>query len=232
MRQRSQNPPLRSWAGFIGPWSVWRKGSPMLQEGDFQSLLIQVFSLNPLVFFILLAIYPLGLLPMVLLRLLNLLQGLHQLYQASHLQWKAECLEAEGLQKIEFVVARSKGEDLYNVLKVARIPGPSLSGDPPSSKGHRHMPSAMVRTQQPKKCEASASDLTTQEYEGVCQNRGPSFACLPPHWSQYSRWDGMHPCQYQWHQEVYCCWAEGCSEGPSTSHAAICTHMCSMPSWV
>ena len=144
-----------------------------------------------------------------LFRLLSLLQGLHQLYPSSHLQWEAEHPEAEGLQKIEFEVARVNAKDLYEILKVARILEPSTSGDPSSSKRCRYIPSATV------------SDPTAQEHEEGTPEQGPSIACPLP--IEANILAEMPPICVTISdiQCVYCCQAEGCSEEPSTSCTTI-----------
>ena len=95
-------------------------GSPTLEEDNCQSLLFQVFSLNPFLAFLFCLPSPLCLLPMVLLRLFNLLKGLFSCTSQSSLVG-VEHLEAEGLQKIEFTVV---GQRLRTAMMSLRQPGP------------------------------------------------------------------------------------------------------------
>ena len=92
----------------------------MLEEGNSISLLIQAFSLNLFFFF-------------------YFVHHLPSLPFAYGLTWLLK-----GLQEIEFTVAGSKAKDLCDVPKMARTPEPSTSDDPPSSKRHWQMPSAMA----------------------------------------------------------------------------------------
>ena len=55
---------------------------------------------------------------------------------------------------------------------------------------------------------------------------GSIFSCLPSFGGSHLHPPGT-PLTYSWGiKRVYKCQVEGCSEGPSTSHAAICAHMC------
>ena len=79
-------------------------------------------------------------------------QGLHQLHwanflrqEADYLWLEADCLEAEGLQQIEFAIAGLEAEGLYILLQEAMIqPDLSASVGPPLPKRHKWAATAMV----------------------------------------------------------------------------------------
>ena len=85
-------------------WFVWTRvwmekgGSSTLEEGDCQSLPVQVFIESPVVHVA--CHLPYLSFAYSLTQLLNLLQVLHQMCQTSYLWQEAECLEAKVLQKI------------------------------------------------------------------------------------------------------------------------------------
>ena len=111
------------------------------------------------------------------------------------------------------MVAQSRAKNLYNVLQEARTqPEPTISGGLPLPKRHRHAPTTMV------------SNLTAQQFEGGMSEQGapltsPQEANIPT---------GMAPMHVNISdsQQVYWCQAKGCPEGPSSSHATICAHVC------
>ena len=158
MRQRSQNPPPRNRLGSNGPKSGWRRRFTGIRGGWIAEPTHPDILFEPLCLLFHLAFHfsLLCPLPMVPFRLPDLLllffQGLCQLHQASYLWQKVECLwleveclETKGLQKGEFLVARSKAKGLYNILHVARTqPEPSTSVDPPPPKKCRLVSTATV----------------------------------------------------------------------------------------
>ena len=100
------------------------------------------------------------------------------------------------------------------------------------------MPTTLVSSPTAEELKAIASDLsahehratvqdpTVQEFEGACWNRGP---LLPvPHPIETNIPTEMAPVHVNISdsQQVYCCQAKGCPEGPSSSHAAICAYVC------
>ena len=156
--------------GWVRTW-MEEEGSSVLKESYSQSLLTQAL-LNPSLLVQLAASVLCSLLPMVhnflgLLRLPDLLQGLHQLCQPIHL-WQ----DAEGLKKIELTMDGSKAEGFCIVLQVARTPEPSTSGDPHSSMRCTIASSTI------------ASDQTDKEHKGVMPEWGNPTTAYQP--TQYS----------------------------------------------
>ena len=221
---RSQSPPPRSWPGLIGPGSGWRKedhtGGRWLQKPAHPVNLAESFD-----FFFHFACC-LCLLPMVLLRLLNVLQGLHQLHLASHLWWEAQQLKAHGLQRNEFAVAGSKAGDLYDILKAAMTPEALTSGDLPSCKRHRHMPSTVVLDPTARVWDYIFWPDSPRVQGGMLEQGAlphPIKANIPTEMVPI----GVNISDTQW---VYCCQAEGHSEGPPPP-APPCAPMCAVPIW-
>ena len=134
---------------------------------------------------------------MVTFRLPDLLlffQGLGQLYQASFL-WQevgclwleAEHLETKGLQQVEFVVAKSKVEDLYAILQEAMTwPEPSTSVGLPLPRGTGGCPLQWSHAWLPKRPKLQP---------WVHWNRGPSLTCSPTPGGQHTHWDDALMCQ-------------------------------------
>ena len=129
-------------------------------------------------------------------------------------EMEAQHLEAEGLEKIEVVVAGSEAEGFYGLLRGAMLHF-SISPAPTPHKKVCHTPSApsgVHRTWCPWSCGPG--------------NEG-CLSCCP------SSFRGGHSCWYatplysaggiKW---VYQCQVEGCKEGPSTSCATNCAHVC------
>ena len=144
--------------------------------------------------------------------------------EAHCLEEEAQQLEMEGLGKIEAVVAGSWAEGFYGLLRGAIAHPPASSALPPSKKAH-HAPSATVshlphqESTGPKVSEP-ATGITEQASEAA------SPAALPA--SEEALTTHMQPfcIQLGGIKRVYRCQVEGCKEGPSTSHATICMHVC------
>ena len=129
------------------------------------------------------------------------------MHQASFLWQEAEHLETNVLQQEEFAVARFKAESLYNILQGA-ITQPDFStsiGLPPPQKGSQ-VPTAVVL------------HLTTQEAQVPPPVAWPLGSDIPAEMTPLCIKIG----NAHW---VYHCWVKGCPEGPSSSSAAICSHV-------
>ena len=132
-------------------------------------------------------------------------QGLDLLNRASLLREKVQHLETEGLEKIKVAVAGSEAEGLYGPLTGAMLHSSMSFG-----------PSQPKRTWSLQSCNRRCKTGT----------RSCLFHC-----TRDSR--GGHPSQHDTPlptgggvKRVYKCWVEGCKEGPLTSHATICAHVC------
>ena len=170
-RQRSWNPPPGSRSGLTMPKSVWgRKIHQHWRRVNCRACLSRYF-LEPLSFLILFSISTLSTpcpwSPSGYLISSFFLFGFRAVATMSGQLpvTGGRVPEAKSLQKIEFLVARSKAKNLYDVLEVAGTwPEPSRSSGPPLPKRHRHAPTAMVLSPRAQELEATASDLSAQKH--------------------------------------------------------------------
>ena len=115
--------------------------------------------------------------------LLVFFQGLCQLHQASLLQQEVECLQLEaefletkGLQQVEFSVARSKAEGLYDILSGAMTQSElSKSVGLPLPYRCRQASAATVSCLTAQETKAAAFDPSVQKLDG-----GASEQWSPP----------------------------------------------------
>ena len=153
-------------------------------------------------------------------------QGLWSLQQASTLRKEAQKLkerahelETEGWRQMREAVAGSEAEGLYGLLKgVTSYPHPAPS-HPPLKKPCLS-PSSTI-TQPP---------LLESTGPKVSNPAGQAIECAPPAATPAPEEDlpvHMQPLRVQVGNAkcMYQCWVEGCKEGPSTSWAAISTHV-------
>ena len=187
------------------------EGVPCIGESGSQSLLTLVQLLNhSLLIWLAVSVLPLLFVvhsflgPLILL---DLLQGLHHLHEAGHLQQEAECLKTKGLPM-------SKAKNLYHVLKVAWTTELSISGNPIFSKRHRITPSA------------TALDLLAEEHKGGMQGWESPPLPVPQHIVADISTEIASIYINIGDTQVYHSWAKGCCEGPSASCATIYTHVC------
>ena len=141
------------------------------------------------------------------------------------MQLEAEDLEVKDLQKVGFAVAGLKAEGLYNILQG--------SG---SDQSHIHLlalscpSSASVcqlqwsQTWQPKSLRLWLQTQKSKSWRGHVGTGDPPS--LVSHLIEANIPTAVAPMcinvsDTQW---VYCCWVEGCPEGPLSSYAAICAH--------
>ena len=105
-------------------------------------------------------------------------------------------------------MARSETEGLYDIFcRAMTQPEPSTSLGPPPPKRYRWVPTATVLHLTAKKAKAPSP---------VPQPQGGDIpaSMTPLH---------VNIGDANW---VYHCQVEGCPEGPSSSHATICSHVC------
>ena len=132
----------------------------------------------------------------------------------------------EGLQKIESAVAGSEAEGPYGLLRGA-ISHSHVSSTLPTTKKCHHTPTATTSKLPPQESKEAAPEVSAPVVEEVkLALEAPSLAVLqalevaiPTHTAP------LH-LQLGGVKRVYKCCVEECSEGPSTSHAAICAHVC------
>ena len=138
------------------------------------------------------------------------LQQASSLHEEAHkLESEAQCLETEGLEKMEVVVIGSEAEGLYGLLRGAVAHSSLSTSSPPPKKTH-HAPFSFIPhlpPQEPK--EPKASIPTEQALESI-SSTAPSVGREIP--------ANMQPFVISWGcQEGYRCQVEGCREGPLTS---------------
>ena len=92
-------------------------------------------------------------------------QGLHLLCQASTLREEAQCLETAGLQKVEMVVAGSKAEGLYRLLRGALSHSPRSMAQPPTKRCHQ-APTTTVSKPPPQEPEEVEPEYSAPVAEG------------------------------------------------------------------
>ena len=204
---------------------------PALAEDEVKGLLSQVFlvALYCLVFysltFLTILIYFMAKLTFVTYPSL-LFQGLHLFHWASLMQEEAQCMETEGLQKVEMAVAGLEAEGLYGILRVALSHSPMSTTQPPT-KRHCQAPTATIsklHLQEPEEVKPKPSAPAAEG--GILAQEAPSLVisqalevAIPAHMTPlHLNVGGI--------KRVYKCWVEGSSKGPSTSWAAISRHVC------
>ena len=183
------------------------------------------FALFSLSFFIWLSIplyipTPVFLFPFIFQGLV-LLKRASSLWEEAHkIEMEAQHLETEGLGKMEVAVVGSEVEGFYGLLRGA-VSHPSTSSASPPHKKVCHTPSTTIPHLPPQESTGpEVSDPVGQAMESA------SPAVLPA--SEEVIPANMQPLHIQLGgiKQVYRCQVEGCREGPSTSHATICDHVC------
>ena len=191
-----------------------------LAESDDQSLLAQVFSSWSLFSFVLSSALSLCPCPRSLsgyLTLFVFFSGALPIVSRQYsLWWEAEHLETNGLQHSGVCGGWIRGQGPCTTSSWGSMTQPDLStsaGLPPMPKRCRWVPTATVScTQQPKRPE------------------GPPSVPWPLGGDKPTEMIPLYINVGDEHQ-VYCCQVEGCPEGPSSSHATICSHVCCTPIW-
>ena len=96
----------------------------------------------------------------------------------------------------------------------------------PLPKRHRWVPTAMVSHLTAQETEAAALDPSVQKLEGHIRTREPSLPCPQAQGGNIpTEMTPLHVNIEDAHW-VYHCWVMGCPEGPSSSCATICPHVC------
>ena len=151
---------------------------------------------------------------------LRLLQGASaKREEAKRLEVEAEKLEAEGWGKLREAVEGSEVEGLYGLLRGVTSSSCPLSSRPFPSQSHIS-PGPSAPSQPPQEStEPKALDPV-----------GPATVPAPVAATPATEGDilaDMQPLRIQLGgtKRVYQCQVEGCKEGASTSHAAICSHI-------
>ena len=120
---------------------------------------------------------------------------------------------------MEVAVTGSEAEGFYGLLRGA-VSHSSLPTSSPPPKKTCHAPSSTISHPPPQESkESEASVPAEQALESASLTVPPALEEeIPVH---------MQPLCIQLGdiKKVYRCQAEGCKEGPSTSHATICAHM-------
>ena len=151
---------------------------------------------------------------------LRLLQGASdRRKEAKRLEAEAEELEVEGWEKLREAIIGSKAEGLYGLLR-----GVTSSFCPLPS---RPLPSQPRISLSPSVHSQSPQEPTKPE---ISDPAGPATMPAPVAATPATKSDlpvEMQPLRIQLGgaKRVYQCWVEGCKEGPSTSRAAICSHV-------
>ena len=127
-----------------------------------------------------------------------------------------------GLGNVEVAVPGLEVEGLYGLLREA-ISHPSISSAPSPPKKAHHTPSTTVShlpPQEPTGVAPKASNPATEIVEQASEAVSPA--------SEEVLSANIQPLHIQLGgiKRMYRCWIEGCTEGPSTSHATICAHVC------
>ena len=151
---------------------------------------------------------------------LRLLQGASERRrEAKRLEAEAEELEIEGWGKVREAITGSEAEGLYGLLRGVASSFHPLPSRPFPSRP-RVSPSPPVSSQPPQ-------ESTKPE---VSDPAGPATVPAPVAATSATESDipaDMQPLHIQLGgtKRVYQCRVEGCKEGPSTSRAAICSHV-------
>ena len=140
--------------------------------------------------------------------------------EACQLKSEAQHLETEGLEKMEVAVTGSEVEGFYGLLRGAVSHSSLPMSSPPPKKTH-HAPSSTITHPPPQESKEPEASVSAEQALESTSSTAPSVleGEIPAH---------MQPLCIQLGgiKRVYRCQVEGCREGPSTSHATICTHMC------
>ena len=132
--------------------------------------------------------------------------------EADHLWLEANQLEAEGLQQIEFAVVGRGAEALYDIIWGSLAhPNLSVSMGPPLPKRQKQSVTGTVASPTTQESEA----ITPKPEGGASVYKEEILAEMVP--------IRIYVSNTKW---VYHCHVEGCTEGPSTSWAAICSPIC------
>ena len=121
---------------------------------------------------------------------------------------------------MEVAVAGSEAEGFYRLLRGAVSHSSTSSASPPYKKVH-HTPSTTIPHLPPQESTGpEVSDPAGQAMESA----SPAVLLA----SEEAIPANMQPLCIQLGgiKQVYRCQVEGCREGPSTSHATICVHVC------
>ena len=130
-------------------------------------------------------------------------------------------MEADGLQKIESAVSGSEAEGFYGLLRGA-VSYTSGSSIPPQPKKHHPAPTMTVSQPPPQKPEKMASEVSglmakkekqAPEAHSLASSEAPEETISIHKQPLCLQMGGIKR-------------VEGCTEGPSTSHATICAHVC------
>ena len=220
---------IRSWVE-VG-------GHPARQEGEAKELLSEVshipifLSFLFLFFFFFFDLFATN--PLTIVNIFDCytlfppsLQGLRLLHGASlkreearKLETEAERMEAEGWGKFREAVMGSEAEDLYGLLRGVTSSSRHLSSLslPPRSRispGPSASPQPPPESTEPKAMDPVGPATVPAPVAAVPATEGDIPADMQPLRIQLG---GT--------KRVYQCRVEGCKEGPSTSRAAICSHI-------
>ena len=129
-------------------------------------------------------------------------------------------MEACGLEKMEVVMADSEVGGFYGLLRGAMSHSSVSSAPPPHKKVH-HTPSATISHPPPQESKEPEAPGPAEQALESTSSTAPSVL------------EGEIPVEMQplciqlgGIKRVYRYQVEGCREGPSTSCATICTHVC------
>ena len=151
---------------------------------------------------------------------LDLLKWASSLHQEAHrLEMEAQCLEMEGLAKMEAAVACSEVEGFYGFLRGV-ISHSSLPTSSPPPKKDCHAPSATVFHLPPR-------ESTGPEASAPVKHALESGSLILPPVLEKEIPAYMQPLCIQLGgiKRVYRCQVEGCKEGQLTSCATNCAHV-------
>ena len=126
----------------------------------------------------------------------------------------------EGLEKLETAVAGSDVEGFYGILRGPMLHS-SMSSVPPPPKKVCHTSSATISHPPPQESQESEAPGPAEQAPELTSLTAPSV-------SEGEIPANMQPLHIQLGgvKRVYRCQVEGCREGPSTSRATICAHIC------
>ena len=211
-------------------------GHPACQEGEAKELLSEVShipSFSPLPPFLFFFFDLFATNPLTIVNIFDCytlfppsLQGLRLLHGASlkreearKLETEAERMEAEGWGKFREAVMGSEVEDLYGLLRGVTSSSCHLSSLslPPRSRispGPSASPQPPLESTEPKAMDPVGPATMPAPVAAVPATKGDIPADMQPLRIQLG---GA--------KRVYQCRVEGCKEGPSTPHAAICSHI-------
>ena len=144
--------------------------------------------------------------------------------EAHRLEMAAQEIETKGLEKVEVAVAGWEVECICGLLRGA-MSHPSISSASPAHNKACHTPSATVSHLPPQ--ESTGPEISSPKVDIPEQALGVASPAVPPA-SEETLPSDMQPLCIQLGgiKQLYQCLVEGCKEGPLTSHATICTHVC------